>query len=78
MFFQKSEVAVGSMPEIYRSAGGETSLPAKSTVSFRTSRMKNKKGRSALNSIGDAFGDIDVQQRVMITAVAAAASDPRR
>ena len=40
--------------------------------------MKNKKGRSALNSIGDGFGDMDVQQRVMITAVAAAASDPRR
>ena len=28
--------------------------------------------------MGGAFGEKDVQQRVMITAVAAAASDPRR
>jgi hypothetical protein len=39
--------------------------------------MKNRNGRSALNSIGDGFGDIDAQQRVIITAVAAAASDPK-
>jgi hypothetical protein len=39
--------------------------------------MKNRNGRSALNSIGDALGDIDAQQRIMTTAVAAAASDPK-
>ncbi|CAF5161629.1 unnamed protein product, partial [Rotaria magnacalcarata] len=39
--------------------------------------MKNKNGRSSLNSIGDGFGLIEAQQRIMITAVAAAASDPK-
>ncbi len=41
------------------------------------SRIKNKNGRSALNSIGADFGEIDAQQRDIITAVAAAASDPK-
>jgi hypothetical protein len=39
--------------------------------------MKNRNGRSALNSIGDAFGEIDAQRKFMTTAVAAAASDPK-
>jgi hypothetical protein len=38
--------------------------------------MKNRNGRSALNSTGDDFEGI-ARQRVMITAVAAAASDPK-
>jgi hypothetical protein len=38
--------------------------------------MKNRNGRSALNSIGDAFTGI-AMQRFMMTAVAAAASDPK-
>jgi hypothetical protein len=42
------------------------------------SRIKNKNGRSALNSIGAGFGETDAQHRDIITAVAAAASDPKR
>ncbi|CAF4274159.1 unnamed protein product, partial [Rotaria sordida] len=61
----------------YDAVGGETNLPLNKTIFCRFSRMKNKNGRSALNSIGDVFGEIDAQQRIMTTAVAAAASDPK-
>jgi hypothetical protein len=40
--------------------------------------MKNKNGRSALNSVGVGFGLKDAQQRFIITAVAAAASEPKQ
>lgn len=52
-------------------------LPLNKTIFCRFSRIKNKNGRSALNSIGSGLGAIDVQHRVIITAVAAAASDPK-
>jgi len=38
--------------------------------------MKNRNGRSALNSTGDDFDGIE-RQSFMTTAVAAAASDPK-
>ncbi len=62
---------------IYDVVGGETNLPLNKTTFWWLSRIKNKNGRSALNSIGADFGEIDAQQRDIITAVAAAASDPK-
>jgi hypothetical protein len=70
----KSEQSVNS--SIYDAEGGETNLPRNKTIFCWLSRMKKRNGRSALNSTG---GDsiFIAEQRLMMTAVAAAASDPK-
>jgi len=61
---------------IYDAIGDETNLPLNKIIFFCLSRMKNRNGRSALNSTGDDLEGI-ARQRFMTTAVAAAASDPK-
>ncbi|CAF1537446.1 unnamed protein product, partial [Rotaria sordida] len=61
---------------IYTTVGGEINLPLNKTIFCRFSRMKNKNGRSALNSIGLGFRRVDDEFVSIITAVAAAASEP--
>ena len=60
----------------YDVVGGETNRPLNKTRFCLLSRMKNRNGRSALNST--AFDSIWLAPpRLIITAVAAAASDPK-
>ena len=54
----------------------ERNFPLNKTIFRRVSRIENKNGRSTLNSIGIEGLATDAQ-RNMITAVAAAASDPK-
>jgi hypothetical protein len=60
-------------------AVGDTNFPLKRTRFRLASRMKNKNGRSALNSIGSGLLAPGAQpQRSIITSPAAAASVPKQ